>query len=645
MECPLVNRRPIVSVSIVSSIPEKFPARSHPHRFPHRGFLPEGRYFTLTWGIGYDYGGMTTVALERSSAFARLDNRSVEILTLSPEMKGQNRGRELRAEGRIDRRVTVRNLWDDLTSWPDRKLRRMVGTIEPDHTSAEDVMERTAQDWSETQKDSEDKLLQVDRYHDRGHLLVIDRHDMKKRGHRGGRRITLFDRDQKVIAQWSTARDFYHAWLDVVIGTKPSYLICDSAFVGNFIHEYRRDNVILSQVVHSHHLAGANGAESSEFAEGKFGFLTRIDGFDLVVTLTDRQRKDLERLRLSAGKLRTVSNLTEDLNGDPDKPRVRGQGAMIARLVPQKRVGDAITAIATAVGEGAEVMLDVYGEGEDRTELADLIDGNNLANSVKLHGHTPSAKTNFRSHSFSLLTSQSEGQGLVVLESLSAGCIPICYDVDFGPADIIEHGVNGYLVPNGDIDALANTISEFMSLPESVVAEMRGNAVARAADFFEVPIVRRWGEVLAKTSFAPITRVEGARAEAETVDVDTDAVTVSVRVSDLGEADPEQIFLSWKSRTGTFFGRVETRRDESGVTAVIPQTRFEYITEGYVDFSLDLVFKRGFERVRITSSDDTIVNRQGKMSLYSTKYGNLSGRIDQCHEDAAGAREGFTSTS
>lgn len=588
---------------------------------------------------------MTTVALERSSAFARLDNRSVEILTLSPEMKGQNRGRELRAEGRIDRRVTVRNLWDDLTSWPDRKLRRMVGTIEPDHTSAEDVMERTAQDWSETQKDSEDKLLQVDRYHDRGHLLVIDRHDMKKRGHRGGRRITLFDRDQKVIAQWSTARDFYHAWLDVVIGTKPSYLICDSAFVGNFIHEYRRDNVILSQVVHSHHLAGANGAESSEFAEDKFGFLTRIDGFDLVVTLTDRQRMDLERLRLSAGKLRTVSNLTEDLNGDPDKPRVRGQGAMIARLVPQKRVGDAITAIATAVGEGVEVTLDVYGEGEDRTELADLIDSNKLANSVKLHGHTPSAKTNFRSHSFSLLTSQSEGQGLVVLESLSAGCIPICYDVDFGPADIIEPGVNGYLVPKGDIDALANTISEFMSLPESTVAEMRGNAVARAADFFELPIVRRWGEVLAETSFAPITRVEGARAEAEAVDVDTEAVTVLVRVSDHGEADPEQIFLSWKSRTGTYFGRVETRRDESGVTAVIPQTRFEAITEGYVDFSLDLVFERGFERVRIASRDDAIVNRQGKMSLYSTKYGNLSGRIDQCHEDAAGAGEGFTSTS
>lgn len=147
MERPLDFGGSIISLSVVNSIPETSPRRSHPHRFPHRGLLPKGSYFTLTWTIGYDFGGMTTVALERSSAFARLDNRSVEILTLSPEMKGQNRGRELRAEGRIDRRVTVRNLWDDLTSWSDRKLRRMVGTIEPAHTAAEDVLERTGHDW------------------------------------------------------------------------------------------------------------------------------------------------------------------------------------------------------------------------------------------------------------------------------------------------------------------------------------------------------------------------------------------------------------------------------------------------------------------------------------------------------------------
>ncbi|SDS23273.1 poly(glycerol-phosphate) alpha-glucosyltransferase [Brevibacterium siliguriense] len=620
----------------MNSIPETSPRQSHPHRFPHRGRLPEGSYFTLTWTIGYDYGGMTTVALERSSAFARLDNRRVEILTLSPEMKGLDRERELRAAGSIDRKVKVRNLWQDLTSWSDRKLRRMVGTVDPDPTAADDVIKRTGQEWTEQRNDSEDSLLQADRYHDRGHLLVIDRQDMKKPGRRGGRRITLFDREQTVIAQWSTAREFYQAWLDVVIGDKPSYLICDSAFVGNFIHEYRRDNVILCMVNHNHFLADANDAPTGALAEDKFGYLRQLDGFDLATTLTDSQRVAMEGLDLSSGKLATVSNLTDDLHGDPDRPRPRSRGSMVARLSPQKRVEDAIAAVASVVDDGQQLTLDVYGDGDDRPMLSELIESGNAAGRVTLHGHVDGAKSNFLSSSFSLLTSRFEGQGLVVLESMSAGCIPICYAVDYGPADIIEHGIDGFLVAPGDVDGLAAAISTFLSLPEDEVSRMRRNAVARAADFFHDPIVGRWGEVLAARSFVPIIRAENARAEVRTAEVTADGVSVTLSVSDLGGSSPEQMFISWKSRTGTFYGRVEAHGSKELVTADIPLSRIEPITDEYVDFSLDLVFGRGFERVRLACSEDSALSSSAALHLYSTKHGNLSGRF---------IRTGLTSTS
>lgn len=579
---------------------------------------------------------MTTVALERSSAFARLDNRHVEILTLSPEMKGLDRERELRVAGSIDRKVKVRNLWQDLTSWSDRKLRRMVGTVDPDPTAADDVITRTGQDWTEQRNDSEDSLLQADRYHDRGHLLVIDRQDMKKPGRRGGRRITLFDREQTVIAQWSTAREFYQAWLDVVIGNKPSYLICDSAFVGNFIHEYRRDNVILCMVNHNHFLADANDEPTGALAEDKFGYLRQLDGFDLATTLTDSQRVVMEGLDLSAGKLATVSNLTDDLHGDPDRPRPRSRGSMVARLSPQKRVEDAIAAVASVVADGQQVTLDVYGDGDDRPMLSELIESGNAAGRITLHGHVDGAKSNFLSSSFSLLTSRFEGQGLVVLESMSAGCIPICYAVDYGPADIIEHGISGFLVAPGDVKGLSAAISTFLSLSEGEVTTMRRNAVARAADFFHDPIVRRWGEVLSAQSFAPIVRTENARADVRTAEVTADGVSVTLSVSDLGGSSPEPMFISWKSRTGTFYGRVEAHGSKELVTADIPLSRIEPITDEYVDFSLDLVFGRGFERVRLACSEDSALSSSAALHLYSTKHGNLSGRF---------IRTGLTSTS
>src|SRR5699024_10218082 len=81
------------------------------------------------------------------------------------------------------------------------------------------------------------------------------------------------------------------------------------------------------------------------------------------------------------------------------------------------------------------------------SRLTDIRTGVDVMDAVRLHGHRTGAKSNFHTSSFSLLTSRFEGQPLVVLESMSAGCIPICYEVDYGPADIIDHGVNGFLVP------------------------------------------------------------------------------------------------------------------------------------------------------------------------------------------------------
>src|SRR5699024_41137 len=128
---------------------------------------------------------------------------------------------------------------------------------------------------------------------------------------------------------------------------------------------------------------------------------------------------------------------------------------------------------------------DVYGEGEDRARLTDILTEVDVTDAVRLHGHRTGAKSNFHTSSFSLLTSRFEGQPLVVLESMSAGCIPICYAVDYGPADIIDHGVNGFLVPDGDVDALAAAIRQFLSMSDDEVVKMRQRAIERAADFSE----------------------------------------------------------------------------------------------------------------------------------------------------------------
>ena len=95
---------------------------------------------------------------------------------------------------------------------------------------------------------------------------------------------------------------------------------------------------------------------------------------------------------------------------------------------------------------------------------------------VVLHGYAPGAAQHFAAASFSLMTSTTEGQSLVLLESMAAGCVPIAYDIRYGPSELLVDGETGFLVPGGDVSALADTIERFLALP---VKRVRDGALGR----------------------------------------------------------------------------------------------------------------------------------------------------------------------
>lgn len=66
---------------------------------------------------------------------------------------------------------------------------------------------------------------------------------------------------------------------------------------------------------------------------------------------------------------------------------------------------------------------------------------------------------------------------------MAAGCIPISYDISYGPPDIITHGVDGFLVPDGNVEALGNTIAYVSQMPEAQLKRMRKAAIQRSQDF------------------------------------------------------------------------------------------------------------------------------------------------------------------
>src|SRR5699024_8572323 len=138
----------------------------------------------------------------------------------------------------------------------------------------------------------------------------------------------------------------------------------------------------------------------------------------------------------------------------------------------------------------------VLGEGSDRSRLEKLIGDLDLGDRVELPGYVTDVAERLQSASFSMLTSTSEGLPLSMMESMGAGCIPIVYDITYGPRDLVEHGRNGFITPWSDIDALADQIADFLSVDEEHVVGMRREARKTVERYLPEAGYRRWQDAL-----------------------------------------------------------------------------------------------------------------------------------------------------
>lgn len=175
---------------------------------------------------------------------------------------------------------------------------------------------------------------------------------------------------------------------------------------------------------------------------------------------------DLVARGFEAGEIEVIPNGVDlaFYRPDPGEPRFPGPTLLyLGRLKRYKRVDLIIRALAILRDRGVAARLIVAGQGDHAGALEALVDELELSDRVEFPGYVSERQKRryFRGAWVHLLTSPKEGWGITNLEAAACATPTIASDSP-GLRDSVVDGETGFLVPHGDVEAIAARLEELL---------------------------------------------------------------------------------------------------------------------------------------------------------------------------------------
>lgn len=477
--------------------------------------LPDGAYFSVIGNVRISAGGQTRLALLRHRLFRTYAGVELPIVTYNPVPSYEPIRAEMRSTGQLMDDSPVLNLYEDLRARdltalptvrvPAGRTGSTTDDVDDSYTWRRRVLGASGEDtaWEFLRPDGS--------LYARTPPTNVD----------GA--VAVFDQQERPAGSWPTLGGLWRWWTSQIVPPRGRvFLISDSRFVADELGLLDDPRIHLMHQMHNPHLTGAR-VWSSPVSESYRDSMDHIRRFDGLLSLTERQRDDIAARYGATNNLFVVPNPVEPaVEPDPSPARRPHAIAMIARLDGQKRIDRAIDAFATVAAAVPEATLDIHGDGELRDELQGRIDTADLGDRITLHGHDPHAREALWTASLFWLTSEFEGYPLSTLEAMSHGVPVVSMDMPYGPREQITDGVDGVLVPFGDIAVMAERT---IALLQGDLEPMRTAARAKAAAHGHQQFLADWQRVLEQVVELKSSRVEAKSTWYVDADLDGDPIT------------------------------------------------------------------------------------------------------------------------
>ena len=132
----------------------------------------------------------------------------------------------------------------------------------------------------------------------------------------------------------------------------------------------------------------------------------------------------------------------------------------IGRIDPQKRPLDLLEAFAVLHKNDRNIRLRLVGDGVLTESVKSKVIELGLSDSVIFDGIRDDMENIYAGADVVALSSEYEGMPNCLIEAIGCGIPIISYDCPIGPSEIVVDGVNGHLIPKGDIEGLAEGLQK-----------------------------------------------------------------------------------------------------------------------------------------------------------------------------------------
>jgi glycosyltransferase involved in cell wall biosynthesis len=214
-------------------------------------------------------------------------------------------------------------------------------------------------------------------------------------------------------------------------------------------------------VVNPH--GGGHTGDVYRLCERRFGRLRLAllrDRADCFVAISQEIEEELEQIGVPQAKIRSIPNgVDTDYFTSSDEKQKRylknslnlpeGQiVSFVGRLVPAKNVNALLDAWDQILDTGATLLI--LGDGPQRARLEALCRDRRLTDSVLFVGNVENVVQYLQCSDVYVLPSLTEGLPIALLEAMACS-LPVVASAVGGVPQVVEDGVNGFLVPPGNV--------------------------------------------------------------------------------------------------------------------------------------------------------------------------------------------------